>query len=135
MPMLYFDRKILQQSDSRHPALEVNETHPCYRMIREAVDGKSVFYFNREQAYDMYVWYHEGWKSSDLYDEFGESIPDFKFKEILAKSHYMVPEPKPKGVNKKMIPSDETIEDLFNAVTMERKILESIGEEDKDEDS
>ena len=123
MPIIYIDRVVKEGSNDRHPSLVVDEMHPCHRMVREAIDGKSVFRFDRGQAYAMYEWYCEGWKSKDLYDEFGEKVSEYTFQDILKKSHYMIPD------GKKMVPSLETIEELHAAVEMERKILESNGDE------
>ena len=123
MPIIYIDRSVKNGEKDRHPSLVVDEMHPCHRMVREAIDGKSVFRFDRGQAYAMYEWYCEGWKSKDLYDEFGEKVSEYTFQDILKKSHYMIPD------GKKMVPSLETIEDLHAAIEMERKILESNGDE------
>jgi len=126
MPIIYIDRSVKNGEKDRHPSLVVDEMHPCHRMVREAIDGKSVFRFDRVQAYAMYEWYCEGWKSKDLYDEFGEKVSEYTFQDILKKSHYMIPD------GKKMVPSLETIEDLYAAIEMEKKILASNGTADED---
>lgn len=130
MPIIYYDRAVKEGSPSRHPSLEVNEKHPCYRMVREAIDGKSVFHFDRNQAYAMIEWYCERWNNTDLVDEFGDNVADYNFKDLLKASYY-VKEPATK--TKKIVVSDENMEELHAAIEMEKKLLESIGEE-KDED-
>lgn len=127
MPIVYYDKAILDQGNSYHPAAVIDENHPCYRMVREAVDGKSVFHWTKSQAYAMYKWYCEGWKSVKLEDEFGEDVPEYSFKEIIRKSHYMV-----SREGKKLVPSLETIQEMWDAVLMEKKILEANGDELKD---
>jgi len=121
MPIIYKDDS-LDNNQQSHPATIMDKKHPCYLMKREAVGSKSVFHWNKEQAYKMYKWYCEGWNSPDLHDEFGEVIHEYDFKKIIKKSHYLC--------GKK--PSKETIEEMWKAAQMEKKILESLGEEEDD---
>ena len=124
MPIIYIDRVVKEGSNDRHPSLVVDETNPCYQMVREAIDGKSVFHWNKNQAYQMYKYYVDGYHNTDLVDEFGETVGRYDFEPIIKKSHYLIAE------GKKMVPSLETIEELWSAVEMERKILASNADED-----
>ena len=130
MPIVYTDKAVKNGEKDRHPSLEVNENHPCYKMVREAIDNKSVFHWTREQAYAMFEWYCGGWKFADLVDEFGERVGDYTFKDILRGSYYLVEDPKSVGKKEVLIPSPETIEELHAAVTMEKKMLEQIAEDE-----
>jgi len=132
MALIYIDKAVLSNSGNLHPAIEIDESHPCYRMVRAAIDGKSVFHWTKAQAHKMYEWYCEGWKNTELQTEFGESVSDYDFKDIIKASHYLVPTSKSVG-NKKLKPSDETIQGMWDAHLMEKKILESIGEDKEDE--
>ena len=125
MPIIYIDRVVKEGSNDRHPSLVVDEMHPCYRMVREAIDGKSVFHWNKNQAYQMYKYYVDGYHNIDLVDEFGETVGRYDFEPIIKKSHYLIAE------GKKMVPSLETIEELWAAVEMEKKILASNGTDDE----
>lgn len=126
MPLIYYDKSILANRDI-HPATKIDTEHPCYKMQREAVDGKSVFRWTKDQAYQMYKWYIDAYHQYDLVDEFGERVSEYDFKDFIKKSHYL----EKKG--KSLTPSQFTIEEMWNAVQMEKKILASIGEDDKDE--
>ena len=125
MPIIYIDRVVKEGSNDRHPSLVVDETNPCYQMVREAIDGKSVFHWNKNQAYQMYKYYVDGYHNTDLVDEFGETVGRYDFEPIIKKSHYLIAE------GKKMVPSLETIEELWAAVEMEKKILASNGTDDE----
>ena len=127
MSIVYFDESVLKERSGQHPALVVDKDHPCCRIVREAIDGKSVFHWNREQAFAMYTWWVEGYQYGDLIDEFGERISSYDFKATVEKSYYLVQE------GKKSVPSTETIAELYAAITMEREMLKAIGEEKEEE--
>lgn len=124
MALIYTDKAVLSDAENSHPAAKLDTDHPCYCMKREAVGEKSVFHWTKEQAYQMYKWYCEGWKSGDIETEFGESVTAYDFKDILKASHYMFPGD---------IPSGETIQEMWDAHLMKKKTLESAGEEKEDE--
>ena len=120
MPLIYYDREVLEAKDA-HPAMVPDKKHPCYAMVRSAIDGKSVFAWNKKQAFSMYKWYCEGWPSVSIYTEFGEDVSVYTFKDMIIASHYMI--------GKKV--SSETIKEMWDAVQMEHKILELIGEKEE----
>ncbi len=124
MPLIYID-KALNNVKNNHPAMMPDVKHPCYRMVREAIEGKSVFHWDKKQAYAMYDWYCDGWRSADLESEFGERVSEYDFREIIENSYYMV--------GKKAV-SEETIKGMWEAVKMEHKVLKSIGEEEVADD-
>jgi hypothetical protein len=129
MAIIYYDREVLSSSDTRHPALEVNEIHPCYKMVREAIDKKSVFHWTKVQANSMYEWYVDGYKVMEVNDEFGMRVDRYDFQDIIKSSYYI--EEMKKG---KPVVSEFNIEDTVAAIKMERKILESNGDVDEADD-
>lgn len=132
MALIYTDKEVLEKSNNFHPATEIDTDHPCYRMKREAVGKKSVFHWTKQQAYQMYEWYCEGWKNCEIKTEFGENISEYDFKDIIKASHYLVPADG-RSKTKNLKPSDETIQEMWGAHQMEKKILASIGEDKSDE--
>ncbi len=131
MALIYYDRSVDTTNTQYHPAAVIDLEHPCYKMVREAIDGKSVFHWTREQAYTMYVWYVESWNGTDIYTEFGELVYSSDFKEVIKTSHYLVEDPD--GRKKGLVPSRETIEALYAAVEMEKKMLASNGDDEDEE--
>lgn len=125
MPIIYYDRSLDNQSEHNHPAMAVDKTSPCYKMVRESIDGKSVFHWTKQEAFAMINWYVENWNNYEIVDEFNGKVYDSDFKEMLKSSHYLVKE------GKKLVTSPGTMADLFATVTMERKMLKANGAEDE----
>ena len=122
MSITYIDRNLEAGNEHDHPAMEINKEHPCYKIVRSLVDKKSVFHWDKQQAVAMYKYYVEGWHSTDFADEFGNRLYESDFKEAIKKSHYQILS------GKKLVPSKETIGDMWAAIEMERKMLAANGE-------
>ncbi len=89
MPVSYYEQRLLDKD--AHPAVNIDEGHPCYRMLRFPFKGKSVFWWTKEQALIMCKRYltGESWRTGDIHDEFGEDIRKYKFEQIILDSHYV----------------------------------------------
>jgi len=124
MPLIYVDQNVVDMRGV-HPGLKPNLKHPTIRMVREAIDGKSVFHLNEQQAMDLCMYYFEGWKDVDIRDEFGGTVYESKWKEIFGGSYYME--------GRKI--SDQTIKERWDAYQVEKILLDKIAEEAKNTES
>ena len=112
--MIYRDLSVEEQLKDLHPAIQLDKESPCFAMRRSAIDGKSVFHFNEEQARAIYKWYVTDYHYGDVVDEFGDKIPSYDFKEILKKSYYWV--------DQYDCPSEETTEELCSTTEVENEL-------------
>lgn len=125
MPLIYYDLSLERNLRSDHPAFMLDKEHPCYRMVREMIDGKSVMHWNKTQSIKMYSRYVDGWVNGDIVTEFDDKVYGTDWKDIIQQSYYVV-SVTAKG---KVTISEETIEDLWAAYKMEKEIMEANGEE------
>jgi hypothetical protein len=114
MPLIYYDKYVIESKEDRHPGFTLDLNHPCVRMVRECIGGKPVFHWTRMQALAIYNWYiRPSYRISKIEDEFGDTVDKYDFEELLKKSYYLIDGH----------PSKETVIELGDSVKMQ-EILE-----------
>lgn len=89
MGIIYYDLEV--KPTNEHPAFTLDETHPCYRMVRSKEGDKVFFQWNEEEALQMYKYYNMDFNLLDIFDELGRAIPSYEWKDYIEEAYYLTP--------------------------------------------
>jgi len=88
MPLTYYDRVVVNESQI-HPSYKLDTG---FKMVREGINGVSVFKFGYEEAMRIYAYYTRTMSHEvKIVDEFGDEISIWNFEKILSNARYYTP--------------------------------------------